>query len=174
MTVPRLILRLEPLADQPPPVEDASDGTVQPPTIHSVVDIADPEPGVAATPLAQWAAAVAAALDACLVLDPSGAVVSISTAALELLGCAETSVVGRRLLDVIEVVDLDTFAPDPEYAERIPPLAVLGGRGLMRSLLRVRHSDDALVTVDVSSAPIHDETGVGVGSVSFLASMASL
>jgi PAS domain-containing protein len=117
---------------------------------------------------------VADSEDACLVLDPDGAVMSISAAAAELLGCGDSGVVGRPLLDVIDVVDLETGAPNPDYADRITPLAVLTGRGLMRSLMRIRHPDDALVTVDTASAPVHDESGETLGSISFLASMASL
>lgn len=169
--MPSLIIRLEPL----PGSDRDSNGSTPPPVpLRPVADVAEHENGNATTPLARWSAAAAAAHDACLILDTDGAIVSISAAAAELLGCSNNAVIGRRLLDVIDVVDLETSAPHPDYASLITPLAVLTGRGLMRSLLRVRHSSGSLITVDTASAPVHDAAGDTVGSVSFLAAIASL
>jgi hypothetical protein len=79
-------------------------------------------------------------------------------------------VIGRRLLDVLALIDFDTGGAAPDYATRIAPLAVLApGSGLMRSLLRLRRPDDRPLTVDASSAPIHDARGETVGSFSFFA-----
>jgi PAS domain-containing protein len=103
------------------------------------------------------------------VLDLNGIVISISTAAIELLGVGDGAVIGRHVLDVIRLIDLETGAVHPEYAPRITPLVVLEGPGLARSLMRVRHSDRAVVTLDTSSSPIHDVDGNLLGSVSFLA-----
>lgn len=164
--MPKLILRLEPLAEDDGPA----------PTRH-VVDLGDHgRAATTTTPLARWSASVASAHDPCLVIDPQGRVLSLSAAAAELLGCSDGGVIGRQLLDVIDVVDFESGGSSPEYATRVAPLAVLsagggGGRGwgLMRSLLRVRHPDEQRVTVDASAAPLHDAHGDLIGSVTFLA-----
>jgi PAS domain S-box-containing protein len=170
--VPSLILRLESLDDDASP-ESNADATVRatPHARSSQVDVTD---ATVPHPLARWQAAVEAADDACLVLDARGSVVSASPAAIEALGCSDQPVRGRRLLDVIDVVDLDTGASHPDYAVRITPLATLGGRGLMRSLMRLRHPDGSLVTLDSSSAPLHDSNGETIGSISFFATFATL
>ena len=158
--MPKLILRFAPLASDAAP--------------RHVVDLSGngraTAPAAATTPLARWSATVAAAHDACLVLDAEANVLSLSAAAAELLGCADGRVVGRALLDVVHVVDFDTGTARPDYASRIAPVAVLGqGHGLMRSLLRVRHADATTVTIDASSAPLHDAHGEVMGSITFLA-----
>jgi PAS domain-containing protein len=170
--VTKLILRLERLADA------AADGSAAPgaepaaPRSHHVVDLGDHSRAPAAsTPLARWIATVAAAHDPCLVLDTDAAVVSMSVSAAELLGCTE-GVIGRRLLDVVDVVDFDTGRSAPDYAPRVAPIAVLTtGTGLMRSLLRIRQRDGVTVTVDAAAAPIHDASGVTVGSFTFFAAV---
>jgi PAS domain S-box-containing protein len=134
-----------------------------------VVDVAAPERLTVATPLTRWSAAVAAAHDACFVVDSNGIVISISVAAVELFGCGDAAIIGRHILDVVQLVDLETGAADPDYASRITALAVLDQPGLARSLMRVRHADGSLVTLDSSSAPVHDVTGYPLGSVTFLA-----
>jgi PAS domain S-box-containing protein len=198
MVLPSLILRLEQLAqpDAPPlpaasrePAADAAPANAEPapaPPIdpyqpdpvpsspstsapRRVVDVAAPERLSTATPLSRWSAAVAAAHDACFVLDLNGAVISISVAAVELLGCGDAAIIGRHALDVLNLVDLETGAVHPDYAPRITPLAVLDGPGLGRSLMRVRHEDGAVVTLDTSSAPIHDVNAHLLGSVTFIA-----
>jgi PAS domain-containing protein len=167
--VTKLILRLERLADatangSAAPALDAAAGRA-----HHVVDLGDHVRAPAAsTPLARWIATVAAAHDSCLVLDADAQVLSMSVSAAELLGCTE-GVIGRRLLDILDVVDFDTGRSAPDYAPRIAPMAVLtAGTGLMRSLLRIRHGD-TVVTVDASAAPIHDASGTTVGSFTFFA-----
>jgi PAS domain S-box-containing protein len=168
--VPSLILRLETLDDDlPADVDSHADG------VPRQVDLTHGADGVgSAHPLARWQAAAEASGDACLVLDARGSVVSASPAAIEALGCTDQPVRGRRLLDVIDVVDLDTGASHPDYAVRITPLATLGGRGLMRSLMRLRHPDGSFVTLDSSSAPLHDSAGETIGSISFFATFATL
>jgi PAS domain S-box-containing protein len=156
-----------PLAPAPPVLDRLprpSNGTAR-----RVVDVAAPERLTVATPLTRWSAAVAASHDACFVLDTNGILISVSVAATELLGCGELSVIGRHILDVITLVDLDSGGPDPDYAHRITALAVLESPGLSRSLMRVRHDDASLVTLDTTSAPVHDVTGYPLGSVTFLA-----
>ena len=175
--VTKLILRLERLADVVAAGGSAAsaldgldglDGAAD--RARHVVDLGDHARSPAAsTPLARWIATVAAAHDPCLVLDPGSQVVSMSASAAELLGCTE-GVIGRRLLDVVDVVDFETGRSSPDYAVRIAPMAVLApGSGLMRSLLRTRQRDGVTVTVDASSAPIHDATGATIGSFTFLA-----
>jgi PAS domain S-box-containing protein len=132
------------------------------------VEVTAPERMTTATPLSRWSAAVAAAHDACFVLDLNGLVISISVAAVSQLGCGDAAVIGQHITAVIKLVDLETGAPHPEYASRIPPLAVLNGPGLGRSLIRVRHDNGEVVTLDTSSAPIHDVNGYLLGSVSFV------
>lgn len=137
---------------------------------RQLVDLSDARGGgVAFTPLARWIAAVAASHDACVVLDADGHVLSVSPSASELLGTAASGVIGRRLLEVVEIVDFD-YGGAADYAARIAPVAVLNeGSGLMRSLMRVRLRDGSRVTLDTSSAPVHDATGRTTGSVTFLA-----
>jgi PAS domain-containing protein len=158
----KLIFRLEPL--------QAAQGSSPAPARH-VVDLGEhARQGGTTSPLARWIATVAAAHDACLVLDPDAQIASISAAAAELLGCGDTAVVGRALLDVIELVDFETGGSRPDYAPRIAPVAVLAaGSGLMRSLIRLRRSDGGRLTIDASAAPIHDARGETVGSFTFLA-----
>lgn len=157
----KLILRLERLQD---------DDALASASRH-VVDLGDRgRAPTAATPLARWVATVAAAHDPCLVLDREGQVLSVSPSAAELLGCGDGGVIGRRLLEMIDLVDFETGGSSPDYASRIAPLAVLSpGSGLMRSLLRVRQHNGSPLTVDASAAPIHDVRGETVGSFTFLA-----
>jgi PAS domain-containing protein len=120
------------------------------------------------SPLASWSAAVAAAHDACFILDVSGVVVSISGPAIDLLGSGPLPLIGRHILDLVNLVDLDTGAANPEYERRITPLSVLESPGLARSLIRVRHEGGAVVTLDTSSTPVHDCSGELLGSMTFI------
>lgn len=162
----KLILRLERLTAVEP-VEEPS-----PAPARHVVDLGERvrQPAAATSTLARWIATVAAAHDPCIVLDAEGKVASISAAAAELLGCGDTAVVGRVLLEVLELVDFDTGGVRPDYAPRIAPVAVLSnGSGLVRSLIRLRRADGGRLTIDASAAPIHDARGETVGSFTFLA-----
>ena len=167
----KLILRLERLhGDEVVTGAVATPRTVGVPA-HHVVDLGDHGRAPAAsTPLARWIATAAAAHDPCLVLDVDGQILSVSTRGAELLGCSDVAIIGRKLLDVIDLVDFETGGSRPDYAVRIAPIAVLSpGHGLMRSLLRVRQSDGSRQTVDASAAPIHDAHGDTVGSFTFMA-----
>jgi PAS domain-containing protein len=137
--------------------------------ILSAVDVAAAERLTITTSLSRWSVAVAAAHDACFVLDGFGVVVSASAAGIELLGSGPTTIIGRHILEVINLVDLESGAPNPEYAPRITPLVTLESPGLARSLMRVRHADATVVTLDTSSAPIHDVAGELLGSLTFMA-----
>jgi PAS domain-containing protein len=167
--VTKLVLRLERLSDAAATGSAASALDPAGGRPRHVVDLGDHARAPAAsTPLARWIATVAAAHDPCLVLDPDAQVLSMSVSAAELLGCTE-GVIGRRLLDVLDVVDFETGRSAPDYAPRIAPMAVLTtGTGMMRSLLRIRQRD-SVVTVDASAAPIHDAAGTTVGSFTFFA-----
>jgi PAS domain S-box-containing protein len=144
---------------------------------HHVVDLAGADDHAdrgrhGSSPLARWVATAVVAHEPCLVLDRDGRVLGMSGSASELLGCASGTVIGRPLLDVIDLVDFDTGVSSPDYAARIAPLAVLAAdSGLMRSLLRVRHRDGGRVTVDASAAPIRDAQGNPLGSFTFLAEL---
>jgi PAS domain-containing protein len=155
-----LLLRLQPLAQAQGPEIVAP---------RHVVDLGA-RPRSASTPLARWSAVVAAAQDPCLLLDRQGRVISMSGEAGELLGCGSAGTVGRRLLDLIDLLDFDTGASEPDYAERVAPLAVLRpGTGLIRSLLRVRHPVGGVRTVDAAAAPLHDGEGHLIGSLTLFA-----
>jgi PAS domain-containing protein len=158
-----LVFRLHPLPSARP--------EVVPPPRH-VVDLGHHgRPASTPTPLARWSVVVATAHDPCLLLDPHGRVVSLSSSAGELLGCGIDAVAGRPLLALIDLVDFDTGASAPDYAERVAPLAVLrDGVGLVRSLLRVRHSD-GVRTIDAAGSPLHDADGRLIGSLTLLASL---
>jgi PAS domain S-box-containing protein len=168
-----LILRLEFLEPPAPPVErvdvvrlpDVDDPSQRGP----VLGIAAPSPLTGSMSLNRWSAAVAAAHDGCFVLDVAGAVLSVSVAGVELLGSGDGTIIGRHILDVVNLVDLETGAINPEYAPRITPLVALESPGLARSLMRVRHHDGTVVTLDTSSAPIHDAAGNLLGSMTFIA-----
>jgi len=146
-----LVLRLEPL--QPAPV---------------ILDL-ERVPADVDTALGRWGSAVAAAQDGCLVLDAAGQVVSLSATAAELLGCSDSGVIGRRLVDVTTLIDFESGAADPEYVERTPPIAVLADGGVRRSLIRVRRRDQAPATLDICGMALHDGAGEIVGSLSWLA-----
>jgi PAS domain-containing protein len=136
--------------------------------VRRVVDLTSAERQFNATTLNRWSAAVAASYDACFVIDTNGIVISASVDAAELLGVADGMVIGRHILDVVTLVDLESGAPNPDYAPRITPLVVLEAPGLARSIMRVRRQDRSIATLDTSSAPIHDSHGDLLGSVTFL------
>jgi PAS domain-containing protein len=156
-----------------PDLPAGSETTMPPTTARRVVDVSGSERLSTATPLSRWSAAVAAAHDACFVLDLNGVVISISVAGVELLGSGDVAMIGKHILEVINLVDLETGALNPAYAPRITPLVVLDGPGLARSLMRVRHDSGTVVTLDSSSVPIHDVNANLLGSVTFLAPIQS-
>lgn len=190
MVVPSLILRLEPLArpdagleparESDPVDADPSLADELAPEVTGGPSLADDRPADAAgqvrlataTPLSRWSAAVAAAQDGCFVVDTNGVVISTSMKAVDLFGVGDGAMVGRHLLDAVTLVDLDTGALQPAYSTRIPPLAVLDSRGLARSLIRVRHNDGTVLSLDASAAPIQDGDGNLLGAVAFVAPIA--
>jgi PAS domain S-box-containing protein len=162
--MPKLLLRLHAL-----PKGTLADSAAP----RHVVDLGDhPRSAPTPTTLARWSRVTATSHDPCLLLDHQGSVVSISPSAGELLGCGSEGVMGRQLLPLLDLVDFDTGAPAPDYAQRMAPLAVLkAGNGLVRSLLRLRHPDGRVLTLDAAGAPLHDADGKLVGSLTLFVAL---
>lgn len=115
---------------------------------------------------------MALADDACLLLDSSGRIVSISLAAAALLGCERVTALGNRLLDQVTFVDFHTGEPAPAYATRVPPLLALSADCLARGIVRV-NTGAGRRTVDVVSAPVRGGNNRLVGSLSFLSAVSA-
>jgi PAS domain-containing protein len=160
--MPELVLRLHAL-----PTGMLTDSAAP----RHVVDLGDRgRPSPTPTTLTRWSRVTAAAHDPCLLLDDRGRVVSLSASAGRLLGCGTDAVAGEPLLSLLELLDFDTGASAPDYAHRVAPLAVLNdGAVLVRSLLRVRHGDGEIRTLDAAGAPLHDAAGRLVGSLTLFA-----
>lgn len=162
--MPKLVLRLQAL-----PKGSLGDSAAP----RHIVDLGHGgRPAATPTPttLARWSRVTATSHDPCLLLDDQGRAVSVSATAGLLLGCAGDGVMGRHLLAILDLVDFDTGASAPDYALRVAPLAVLEhGAGLVRSLLRVRHADGQVRTLDAAAAPLHDADGRLVGSLTHFA-----
>jgi PAS domain-containing protein len=121
--------------------------------------------------LDRWALAVAAATEACLLLDATGIVVAASPSAGALLTVKASDAVGRRLLDgVLRLRDFNAVAGElPGWeVDKIPPLLAMTTGGLARGLLRVAGADGAVSTLDAISTPLRDGATV-VGSLTFFA-----
>jgi PAS domain-containing protein len=102
----------------------------------------------------RWAKAVADASEPCLVIDTDAVVVAISPACDDMLGL-ESSTIGRRLLDVLRLLDFSAagVALDQGELSKIPPLLALASGRLARGLLRVECRDGAC-TLDAVSTPL--------------------
>lgn len=162
---PRLIIPLVRLA--PPPV-GGFDG------LDGLDDVDCTGPAGPRGDVKGWAEAAASSADLVLVLDATGRVLTLSAAAAELIGVVgPDEVVGRHLLDVLDLVDFNPTPGDASmYADRIPPLLAIASNALSRGLLRVRTGEHT-VTVDAVAAPVHDGSGALVGAVAFLARLGS-
>lgn len=156
-----VVLRL-PLRDLDPRDLDPRDVTAgaasdsATPTLPRTLDL---EPGA----LLPWLAAVASSVDACLVVDDEGRLAAVSEAAAVLLDLDDHQV-GARFADLVCAVDFSLGARPEIDQQRLPPLQALESGHTARALLRVRHRDGALVTLDVVSSPLARH----VGSLSFL------
>jgi PAS domain-containing protein len=131
--------------------------------------VANQGPGSRPGSLRRWALAVADATEPCFVLDAVGVVVAASPACVRYFSVDPAGAVGRRLVDVLRLIDF-TAAPDelPEWeTEKIPPLLALTSASLARGLLRVRHEHEPARTLDAISTPLQEETVV-VGSLTFM------
>ena len=166
--MPKLVFRLQAL-----PTGTLADSAAP----RHVVDLGERARSLAGptpTTLARWSRVTATSHDPCLLLDDQGRVVSMSPSAGKLLGCPTEAVVGRHLLPLLDLLDFDTGASAPDYAHRVAPLAVLeNGAGLVRSLLRVRHADGQVHTLDAAGAPLHDADGRLVGSLTLFSPLGS-
>lgn len=139
----------------------------------SFVELSIPDPGLAGRPnfdstIDLWDFAVRQANEACLVLDTSFTVVAASPGCVGLLSVVAADAVGRRLLDVLRLLDFNTSSgrlPESEV-EKIPPLAAISTGMLARGLLRVPGPDAVPSTVDAISVPLLDPDGVA-GSLTF-------
>ena len=123
---------------------------------------------------ANWARVAAGSADLVIALDAGGRVLAASAAAADLVvSSGADRVVGRHLLDVLDLVDFNPTPGDASmYADRIPPLLALASNALSRGLLRVR-TPRGTVTLDAVAAPVHDAGGALVGAVAFLAKLGS-
>jgi PAS domain S-box-containing protein len=136
---------------------------------------ARPQPEVIVLPedtLATWTTAVGRSCDPCLVVDSYGTVTALSPAAAELLGAAETKLVGKPLDESLHLVDFIDGAQEARgTGRRIPPLIAVNENTLSRGVIRVRRPDGHRLMLDAAAAPIHDATRRVVGAVSFLSAV---
>lgn len=120
----------------------------------------------------RWCAAVAAALEPCLLIDLHTTIEAVSVSCCTLLGLGTPAeAVGRPLLDgelrLLDFTAARAELPEQE-SEKIPPLLALSSGRLARGLLRVR-SDAAGgsdATVDAIATPVLTD-GVVAGSLTF-------
>lgn len=118
--------------------------------------------------LEPWIAAVSAAHAPCLIADGRCAVVAMSPAAATMLSTTPDTATGRLVLDVFRVVDFRTGAPTTEYT--IPPLAALASSAHSRAVIRLA-GPSAHITVDAVAAPLYDDDGSVIASLTFLAAL---
>jgi len=156
---------LVPLTHAPVPVQ-AIDLDGQPPRPTSQVPRR-------ATPVDLWRIATSAATTPTVLIDRDGLVVAMSESGARLLATTAENALGRPFLATVTLLDFIAGHPTMEYAERIPPLAAVRDGMIVRGLLRVAHGDVA-VTVDAVGAPLCDESGAVVGSLSFFADIAAV
>lgn len=120
----------------------------------------DLDPGA----LLPWLEAVRVSSDACLVVDARSRLVALSLAAGVLLDL-DGDQVGIPLRALVRVVDFSPAGwPEADQQRCLPPLQALEAGKVARALLRVRHRDDTLITLDVLSTPLAS----GAGSLTFL------
>ena len=141
----------------------------------SFVELSIPDPGFKGRPrfdssLDLWGHTAQQAQEPCLVLDISATVVAASPGCGELFAFTASDAVGRRLTDVLRLLDFNAVAGNlPEWeVDKIPPLLAISTAVLARGLLRVRGADGPAVTVDAISVPLRDGVRV-VGSLTFFA-----
>jgi PAS domain-containing protein len=131
------------------------------------------EPVLGTGSVQRWAAVVATATEASLVLDASGAIVAASASCAKLIGLGDAADArGRRLRDAgLHLIDF-TASPDEldsAEADKIPPLLAISSGGLARGLMRVACPDTKITsTMDAIATPLWEESTV-VGSLTFFA-----
>lgn len=115
----------------------------------------DLEPGA----LRPWIEAVRTSADACFVLDGRGRLAAVSPAALVLLDLDDDRE-GVDFGELVRAVDFTAGArPVPDQRLGLPPLQALQAGITMRALVRLRHRDAALVTLDVVSVVLSPSAG---------------
>jgi PAS domain-containing protein len=138
----------------------------------SLSPVAQPPSKAAADPLEQWAAAVSAAEESCLVIDADGIIVAASRPCAALLCLSEPfEFMGRHLLDREVLLLIDFTAAGNELGEsereQIPPLLALSSGRLAKGLLRVRNEGDSR-TLDAIATPLR-HNNVVIGALAFFA-----
>jgi hypothetical protein len=172
---PRLIIPLVRI-DRPQRAPETSEEQLDPgPEAVAAEPAVDPATGLLARPsevALAWARLAAGSADLVIALDAGGRVLAMSPCAAQLIvGPGGDRVIGRHLLDVLDLVDFNPTPGDASmYADRIPPLLAIASNALSRGLLRVR-TGGRTVTLDAVAAPLHDAAGSLVGTVCFLASL---
>jgi hypothetical protein len=139
----------------------------------SFVELSIPDPGLTGRPrfdssLDLWEYTVRHAHEACLVLDVNANVVAASAGCDELFSVDPADAVGRRLVDVLRLLDFNAVAgklPEREV-DKIPPMVAISTASLARALLRISGADGSADTVDAVSVPLRDGDRV-VGSLTF-------
>ena len=141
----------------------------------SFLELSIPDPGFTGRPrfdssLALWGHTARQAQEPCLVLDVNANVVAASPGCGEMFTLTASDAVGRRLTDVLRLLDFNAVAGKlPEWeVDKVPPLLAISTAVLARGLLRVRKADGSAVTVDAISVPLRDGPRV-VGSLTFFA-----
>jgi PAS domain-containing protein len=123
-------------------------------------------------PLERWAASLATAEEACLIIDTAWIIVAASRPCARLFGLSQPAeLTGRYMLDTEVLYLIDFTAAGNELGEsereKIPPLLALTSGRLARGLMRVRNGDDNC-TLDAIATPLRQD-GEVVGSLSFFA-----
>jgi hypothetical protein len=111
----------------------------------SFVELSIPDPGLTGRPrfdssLDLWGHTARQAQEPCLVLDVKRHRVAASPGCGELFAFTATDAVGRRLVDVLRLLDFNAVAgklPSGKWT-RVPPLLAISTAVLARGLLRVR------------------------------------
>lgn len=123
-----------------------------------------------------WSQTVAAAAEACLVIDADMTIAAVSASCCKLLGLGTPAgVLGRSLLDgVLRLVDFTAARGELAETEidKIPPLLALSSGRLARGLLRVeaRSGPETDATVDAIATPLWGN-GQIAGSLTFFSAV---
>lgn len=127
---------------------------------------AEPMPGG----LDRWASTVAGAPEPCMVIDSLSEIVAVSPSACRLLGFSSQAAAVKRHLFGGVLYLLDFTAKPSQLTdgelEKIPPVLAFSSRRLARGLMRVRTSDELIITVDAVASPLFEGERV-VGSLTF-------
>ena len=137
--------------------------TLQPAEAAPVAAAGDPV-AVSGPSLGPGVAAVSGSADACLLLDPRGAVVAASAAAARLLDREVAELVGRELPRAAGFVDFHAIprAMAVEGSSLVPMLALRSDTPA-RGLMRVRRANGTLITCDTVASPLHDQARAVTG-----------